>query len=286
MARFSVDSEYGVLHDVLVCRPEHFEWLPVNTTGIKSVATGESVDRKRVLAQHDEMVDALRQADVTVHYVEPQPHLQYMVYTRDSSQMTPWGPVINQMHWRYRWGEFKYLADFYASSGEGVFQYITHGSIEGGDISVMRPGLAVVGVSGVRTTEEGASQFLSWFEKEGWETRIVPFDDFFCHLDVIFTMVSERLALACPEVLDDDFIRWLGDHDIEIIPATYREAMALQCNVLALGKDRVISPRKHTEVNTRLRAAGIEVLDPDLSEIIRGGGSAHCTTQALIRDGG
>ncbi len=286
MSRFSIDSEYGLLRDVLVCRPEYFEWLPVNTTGLKSIASGEVVDRKRVLAQHDEMIDALRQANVTVHYVEPEPHLQYMVYTRDSSQMTPWGPVINQMHWRHRWGEFKYLADFYDSSGEGVYQYITHGSIEGGDISVMRPGLAVVGVSGVRTTVEGASQFLSFFEKEGWETKMVPFDDFFCHLDVIFSMLSERLALACPEVLDDDFIRWLAEHDIEIIPATYREAMALQCNVLALGEDRVISPRGHVEVNARLRAAGLEVLDPDLSEIIRGGGSAHCTTQALIREAG
>jgi arginine deiminase len=33
-----------------------------------------------------------------------------------------------------------------------------------------------------------------------------------------------------------------------------------------------------------LRAEGVEVLDPELDEFARGGGSVHCMTMPLLRD--
>jgi N-dimethylarginine dimethylaminohydrolase len=281
---YTVDSETGTLKEVLVCPPTYFEWLPVNTSGLRSLASGASIDRDVVVAQHGELVDALRQSGATVRELEPQPHLKYMVYTRDSSIVTPWGPVVTQMRKPQRWGEFAYLAEFYESLDSPVWRYITHGSVEGGDVSVVRPGLLVVGRSDVRTDADGARQLCSWFEDEGWETYVLPFDDHFCHLDLIFGMVSESLALCLVDVVPSDFLQMLDRHGIEVIPITYAQAMGLGANVLALGEDRVVSPAENVAVNELLRAHGITVLDPHLGQILMGGGSAHCTTMPLVRE--
>jgi N-dimethylarginine dimethylaminohydrolase len=280
---FKVDSETGPLLDVLVCPTDHFEWIPVNTTSLRTLASGAQLDRATVVAQHAELVDALRTAGVTVHELEPRPEHPYMVYTRDSSQMTPWGPVINQMRWEQRWGEFFWLKEWYERTGNPPWHYVTNGTVEGGDVSVCEPGLLIVGASGVRTSEAGAAQLCGWFAERDWDTYVVPFDDHFCHLDLLFDMVAPGLALVCEDGLPEDFLRFLDARRIRRIPVSYREAIQVQANVLALGNDRVVSPRMHTRINDALRAEGLEVLDPDLSELVKGGGSAHCLTQAMRR---
>jgi N-dimethylarginine dimethylaminohydrolase len=60
--------------------------------------------------------------------------------------------------------------------------------------------------------------------------------------------------------------------------------MALGCNVVALGNDRVLSVASSTELNARLRALGFTVYDPDMSMFLRAGGGVHCMCQALRRD--
>jgi arginine deiminase len=280
----SVRSETGVLREVLVCEPRYFEWLPVNTIGAHSVASGETIDRDRVLAQHAQLIDAMASAGVTVRRLEPQPHLPYMVYTRDSSVVTPWGPVITQMRKPPRWGEYAYLQATYESLGCPVWRHVTHGTVEGGDVSIAADGLLVVGASGVRTDADGAAQFCGWFEREGWETHVVPFDDHFCHLDLIFAMAAPGLAICLLDALPAWFPGVLARHGIEVLEITYGEAMRLGANVLALGEDRVLSPAENVSVNDALRAHGLTVLDPELGEILRGGGSAHCTTMPLRRD--
>ena len=37
-------------------------------------------------------------------------------------------------------------------------------------------------------------------------------------------------------------------------------------------------------LNDKMRAAGFEVYDPDMSMFTRGGGGVHCLCQALSRD--
>jgi N-dimethylarginine dimethylaminohydrolase len=161
---------------------------------------------------------------------------------------------------------------------------MTAGTVEGGDIHIVRPGLLMVGHSGVRTNFEGASQFGGIFEAQGWEVKLVPFAEHFLHLDVLFCMATPQLAVACIEVLGEGFEAFLSDRQIRTIRVSYAEVMAMSCNLLALGDDRVISPAHSTRLNAALRAEGVEVLDPELDEFARGGGSVHCMTMPLLRD--
>jgi len=86
-------------------------------------------------------------------------------------------------------------------------------------------------------------------------------------------------------VLDEAFLGWLRDHGVRLIPSTYREAMVLSGNVLALGGGRVLSSRGATRINAVLRAEGLTVLDPDLATFTEGGGGPRCLTAPLRREG-
>jgi N-dimethylarginine dimethylaminohydrolase len=283
--RWHVESETGVLRDVLLCPPENYQWIDTNAVAHATLAAGAANDPARLRAQYFELESALQTAGVTLHYTVPEPHLPYQVYTRDSSQTTPWGPVLTSLAMPQRRGEYASLLKFHANY-DGFYKYTTAGTVEGGDIHIIRPGLLVVGHSGVRTSLAGAVQFAGFFEAHGWETRLVPFAEHFLHLDVLFCMATPRLAVACIDVLGDDFERFLNDRQISVLRASYAEVMAMSCNLLALGDDRVISPAHSVRLNQALRAEGVEVLDPALDEFARGGGSVHCMTMPLRRDPG
>jgi len=281
--RWRVGSETGRLTDVLLCRPVHYHWIDTNAVAHATLATGAANDPARLQAQYRELEAALTQAGVALHYTTPEPHLPYQVYTRDSSQTTPWGPVLTQLAMPQRRGEYASLLDFHAAYG-GFYKYTTAGTVEGGDIHIVRPGLLILGHSGVRTTEAGARQFAGFFAEQDWEVKRVPFAAHFLHLDVLFCMAAPHLAVACIDVLGEDFCAFLAGRQIQCIRASYQEVMAMSCNLLALGDGRVVSPAHSTRLNAALRAEGIAVLDPELDEFARGGGSVHCMTMPLARE--
>ncbi|WP_376094900.1 dimethylarginine dimethylaminohydrolase family protein [Roseomonas sp. CCTCC AB2023176] len=283
--RFRVASETGRLREVLLCPPDHYRWIPTNSIVRRTLAEGAQAPAPHHLAaQHGELVDALRQAGVTVHLIRPEPHLPYMAYTRDSVVVTHRGPVLCQLERPQRRGEYAPLLDWHGEQGSAFWRKSSVGTLEGGDIHIIRNGLAVIGASGGRTDEAGAAQFADWLRGEGWEVRVEPFDEHFLHLDVLFCMAAPGLAVACEDVLDPGFLAWLRVHGIRTIPVPYRDAMALGCNILAVGGDRVISARGSAGVNAALRAEGLEVLDPALSLFTQGGGGPHCLTCPLLRD--
>lgn len=284
MSNWGVDSEYGVLRDVLLCRPDNYRWEAVNAVAKATLDAETPLNLDRAKKQYDGLVQCLEQAEVNTHFLDLEDGLAFQCFTRDSSQMTPWGAVVNQLARIERRGEWSEVLKFYQKNDIPIWQHNTQGTAEGGDIHVVKPGVFLIGYSGTRTTRAGAEQYAKWFEAEGWEAKLQPFAEHFLHLDVLFCMVAEDLALACVDALDDAFLGWAQRHGIRIIPVTFKESMELGANALALGDKRVISPRHSRRVNDAMRAEGLHVFEPELDCFTRGGGSVHCLTQALRRD--
>lgn len=280
---WQVTSETGRLTDVLLCPPSHYRWVPTNSIVRRTLAAGGSTPNQAELAlQHGELRDALREAGVRVHLLPPEPHLPYMAYTRDPAIVTPWGPVLGQLERPQRRGEYASYIRFFEGH---AWRMSSAGTLEGGDVHIIREGLALIGCSGGRTDEAGAEQLAGWLRDEGWEVRVEHFDEHFLHLDVLFCMAAPGLALAAREILGPDFLAWLTRHGIRTIDVTYDEVMHLGANIVALGEGRVISALESVRINQALRAEGLKVLDPALSFFTMGGGGPHCLTCPLIREG-
>jgi N-dimethylarginine dimethylaminohydrolase len=281
---WGADSEYGVLRDVLLCKPDNFRWLPTSSISKATLASGAVFDRELALRQHAEMVAAYAGAGVTLHFLEPDPALPYQVYARDSSFMTPYGAVVTQMAQWWRRGEYAPVIRFYQDVGIPIYNMVTAGSFEGGDFDVIEPGCVLIGYCGERTQEQAARQVGSWFEDEDWEVRLQPIAEHYVHIDLMVCMLAPKLAAVCLDTTDDGVIRWLKEKGIELVPVSYRDTMKLGCNVVSLGGERILSTAESKDLNAKLRAMGFTVYDPDVSMFTLGGGGVHCMCQALRRD--
>jgi len=278
---WQITSETGVLTDVLLCRPDYYHWIPTNAVAEHTLQEATQFDPARAKAQYETLIQLLQTQGVHCHFLAPDPTLPYQTYTRDSSIIGPFGPILSQLRMEQRRGETGEIVRFY----EGKFwHHASAGALEGGDVHFVRPSHALIGYSGVRTTHQAAAQLAARLEAHAWQTRLIPFAAHFLHLDVLFCMATETLAIACIDVLGDDFAAWLQTLGISTLQATYREVMAMSCNILALGANRVISPAHSKRLNAALRQAGITVLDPPLDCFAQGGGSIHCMTMPLRRE--
>ncbi|HMC07555.1 MAG TPA: arginine deiminase family protein [Solirubrobacterales bacterium] len=281
---WGVDSEHGRLLDVLVCAPHNFHWLPTSAISRATLESGRSFDPDLARRQHAEMVAAYEEAGVRVHFLEPDPALAYQVFARDSSAMTPSGAVIAQLHQWWRRGEYAPAIRFYQERLIPIRGMVTAAALEGGDVMILEPGLAVIGAGEGRTQEPAARQLAGWLSDEGWEVRVEPIPERYVHLDVLLGVLAERLLAACTDVLAAGFVDWLRGRGYELIEVSAADAFTLGANAISLGGERVLSTAGAGALNEAMRARGLTVYDPDLSMFTLGGGGAHCLAQALRRE--
>ena len=191
--------------------------------------------------------------------------------------------------------------------------------IEGGDVLVLNRNTLIIGLS-ERTTEEAiewvAQKYL--VEKELVRQIIVvqvPSKRSFMHLDTVFTMVDIDKFLMYPGVRDVVNVYWLeknGDNrvaasngyslqgalkkaldnkQVEIIFSgandeitAAREQWGDSTNTLAVRPGVVICYDRNEATNDTLRRHGIEVIEIDGSELVRGRGGPRCMSMPLDRE--
>ena len=281
---WGVDSEHGRLLDVVLCPPDNFRWLPTSAISRATLDSGRRFEGGEAARQHAELVSAYEQAGVHCHWLEPDPALPYQVFARDSSVMTPWGPVVTQLQQWWRRGEYAPVVRFYQGAGIEIHRMVTAAALEGGDVMILEPGTVVIGTGETRTQEPAARQLAAWFEEGGWEARVEPIPGRYVHLDVLLAVLAERLAAVCTEALSSSLVGWLRAKGFELIEVSAEDAFRLGVNAVSLGADRVLSGAGATGLNDAIRAHGLEVLAPDLEAFTLGGGGAHCLGQALRRE--
>ncbi|SEA61549.1 hypothetical protein [Rubrimonas cliftonensis] len=155
--RWRLSTEPGRLTDMLLCRPDHYARIPSNAIARATLAASTPLDRAQLLAEYAEFEAALDEAGIARHHLAPDPAPPCQVYTRDSSQTAPGGPAMTLLAMPQRRGEYAAVMAFH---GAGFWRCATAGSVEGGDIHLIRPVLAAIGHSGGRTRSPAPSSSL------------------------------------------------------------------------------------------------------------------------------
>ncbi len=275
-------SESDRLTDVLLVSPDHLTPVPCCSVTREKLRGGHCTDTTAAGLQHAALIEALCAAGVRVQTVEGSAGLPDMVYARDAGLMTPWGYLPLAPGAAHRRREAVVLAAHIRSLGIPVLPQVSAGTIEGGDISVFRDGLVLIGCSGDRTDEGGAREVAELFERHGWRAIVYRFDAHFLHLDTQFSALSGDQALACIDVLDDGFLAALAGEGIDLLPVSYKAARRLGCNVLALGDGRILAA-KGAGLTGTLPAEGYRITELELDEFTSCGGGVHCLTLPLAR---
>ena len=283
---WGANSEYGVLKDVLLGPVENYKWLKTSSVSKKTIRRNVEYNLDTAKKQYQEMISAYSSAGVKVHKHEPDPELPYQIFARDSSIMTPFGAIITNMAQWWRRGENYRAIETYNKLGIPIYDFITAGHFEGGDFNVIEPGCVLIGWEGEegRSHFRAAQQLKQWFEKEKCQVFITDIDPYNVHIDLMVVMLAEKLAAVCLDCTDPNIVTWLKNKKIKIIPVPFQETIELGCNVVALGKDRVLLPEASKTLKAKLKAEGFEIFDPNLSMITQGGGGVHCMCQSLRRE--
>jgi arginine deiminase len=81
-------------------------------------------------------------------------------------------------------------------------------------------------------------------------------------------------------------VKALLDRDFTVIEATNPvEVKETFCtNFVALSPGKVVMPAGNPETKAKMEMAGVEVIETEMDEIIKGWGSIHCMTAFLRRD--
>jgi len=191
--------------------------------------------------------------------------------------------------------------------------------IEGGDVLVLNEETLVIGLS-ERTTEEAIEWIAHKYlvEKELIKHIVViqiPSRRAYMHLDTVFTMVDSDKFLMYPGIKDVVTTYWLekGRDDrvfassgynlqgalrkalhqkqIEIIYSgandeitAAREQWGDSTNALAVKPGTVVCYDRNEATNETLRRHGVDVIEIDSSELVRGRGGPRCMSMPLDRE--
>ena len=120
-------------------------------------------------------------------------------------------------------------------------------------------------------------------ETLGYELSGFPLKIEYLHLDMCFNLVDVHLAVAYVDGLAEDFKELLKERGVELIPVPEEAIFLHGCNLQALGNHTVLSLKQNKKVNEELVKRGMNVIEMDITEILKAGGGPHCMTFPLVR---
>jgi N-dimethylarginine dimethylaminohydrolase len=269
-------NEYDELKRVLLCQPQYMTIREViNETQEKF--KDEGIHIERAVEQHNHLVKTLRNHGVEVILLPYHKKYPEQVFTRDIGFTLGQTIFVADMASEVRKGEENVLKQWLEDE-EISYYNLVGDQIEGGDVIVDRETI-YVGLSN-RTNQMAVDHLQSLLSE--FNVIAISFKKRYLHLDCVFNVVSPDVALIFPEALTKENIDLFGSR-YDLIEVTAEEQFTLGTNVLGIGRQKVLSLPMNKKVNKQLLSRGFDVIEVDISEIIKSGGSFRCCTLPILR---
>jgi N-dimethylarginine dimethylaminohydrolase len=281
----------GELLRVMVCPPENAGWDEAGTIASwRDLGYLHAPDFQLAQAQHDILCRLLSHAGADVTCLPSDRSLSLdAVYAHDASFPTDYGVILMNPGKKSRVAEAQAHGEFYKNFGLPVLGSVcAPGTSEAGDMVWLDARTLLIG-RGYRTNEAGIAQIRALLQPNEVEVISVPLPhgsgpSSCLHLMSLMSMLDEKTVLVDLPWLAVETVELLKSRGLRLFEIDYSERRTLACNVLSLGKGRLIAIEENAGTNARLREAGFEVNTFCGSEIcINGSGGPTCLTRPLLR---
>jgi len=290
-SQYNGHSMVGHLNRVLVCSPSAAGWDQAGRISRwRELGFHHPPDFSVAQQQHRALCHQLESAGAEVVHLPAASDLSLdAVYAHDASLSTDFGVILMRPGKPNRIQEAQRQREFCQGLGIPVFGEIqSPGTSEAGDIVWLDAETLLVG-HGYRTNARGIAHLRALFAPEGVEVISAPLPhgpgpSACLHLMSLISLLDDETAvvdLPWLAVETVELLRSCGYRFVEIDPS---ERDTLACNVLSLGRKRLLALEENQKTNDRLRAAGFDVRTFPGSELcINGSGGPTCLTRPLLR---
>jgi N-dimethylarginine dimethylaminohydrolase len=283
--RYGAQSMSSRLRRVLVNRPGPAFAAAHETPGAHYAA---AVDIERAQAQHDALVELLRQAGAEVELLgaESSPD---SVYTYDPAIVCDGGAVVLRIGKPVREPEAPAMAAWFRAHDVPVLAELTApATADGGDMFWLDERTLCIGRT-LRTNDEGIRQVSEAVRPFVDEVRVfdMPFDEGptnCLHLMSAISPVDRDLAVVYRPLLPAGLHHLLVERGVQTVEVPPEEWPTLGPNVLALAPREAVIFADNPRTAAGLRAAGCTVHEIAGDEIgVKGSGGPTCLTRPILR---
>ena len=294
----------GKLREVALIRPNEVESSPLWEKDLTffMMRFGKP-DLDLLLKQHNAYAKILEANEVKIHWMTiDNPWGAYgpmrKLYMACEAMVVKGGAILSRFgHGSWKRGLNPHFQKFLASIGCPIL-YMVHG---GGicEVGPWRPVAenAIIGHMGIAANEDGIDQVVQVLKRNGFEeihiARMQTYMDTLeaageFHIDMVLGILDIRKAVVYPAHLDYEIYRWLKDRKFELIEIPPDEHKRfVPANLVTLEPGKVIMPAGAEKTIRAVRKLGVEVIEIDTVELLKGGTNGlSCTTLALVRDPG
>ncbi len=276
-------NSHGQLRSVFLCQPIYYELCDFSEMSSQHIQSGLKISRKDVMKQYQEFSDVFEQLNIKIEWQVPKAGHPDQFATRDFGFNTISGVLVGKFRYPDNKGDEDLAYEDLRRLKIPIIGRINRGYLEGGDCWYLDERTMVIG-AGNRTNLEGIQEAQVLLKPYGIEVIPVPFERKWNHLDMIFSVIAEKTVMLCQEALPEKFTSYLHKNHYRIITIKPEAVFQGTINLLALGKERVLSFKENKIGNEALGAMGLKVYDPPLEQFLMGGSGPHCLSFELQRD--
>ncbi len=274
-----VKNSTGKLKQVLMSYPQYLSIEPINV--ISKYFKDHQLDKKKIDEEFNLLVQTYQNLGIEVFFLPPSETYPDSVFARDFGACLKDGYILGRFKHEYRKNERKaYEKKMQELNIPQLFK-IHEGYFEGGDFFFLDDKTIVIGLL-ERTNQIGYQEIKEHFKNQ-YEVLFVKSDPEFLHLDMCFNLIDDHLALICKDAFDISFLQELQKRNIELIEVSKKDIFRHGLNVQALGDKKVLALKKNHDINLQIKQKGYEVIELDITEILKCGGGIHCMTFPLKR---
>jgi len=283
---WGVDSEIGQLRAVLMRRGGKEIELDPDLDPV-SVAMKSIWDPGKVRAQQDELIQIYKDHGVAVHLIdEMDPEKPNAIYCRDLFFMTPQGAIIARPAAECRVGEEVYAMRALVKLGVPVIKTVNGEGIFDGACGLWLDRETCLLGYGMRCNASAVRQVKGELENMGVKNVIlVEIPRGMAHLDSFMSVVDYKTALVLRMAAPNSVYTTLEERGFNIVDIPDLDEFRGFCqNSVAIRPGLIVMPTGCPKTVKALENAGVEDIQLDVSEIMKGSGAIHCMTAFLKRD--